>query len=211
MTGARGTFIALEGGEGSGKSTQAALLTEYLRGQGRTVLATREPGGTDGAEAIRELLLRPPGPGWGARAEALLFAAARSDHVERLIEPALERGEWVVCDRFLDSSRAYQGFAGGLGDEAILALHRFGSGDLRADLTIRLAVGDEQAAERIRARPGSADAIGGRGSDYHRDVARAFTRIAKADPLRTVTIDAAASIEDVQAAIRNAIRERFGS
>mgnify|MGYP002780653983 CR=1 FL=1 len=104
---ARGRFIAFEGGEGTGKSTQARMLCAALAQRGLEAVATREPGGTPGAEAIRSLLLSPPGDGWNARAEALLFAAARSDHVERLIRPALERGSWVVSDRFVDSSRAY--------------------------------------------------------------------------------------------------------
>ena len=124
---ARGRFIAFEGGEGAGKSTQSRLLAETLREHGLEVVTTREPGGTPGAEAIRQLLLDAEGEGWNARAEALLFAAARADHVARLIRPALERGAWVVCDRFLDSSRAYQGGGGGLDDADILALHRIGS------------------------------------------------------------------------------------
>ncbi|MEE4289297.1 MAG: dTMP kinase, partial [Erythrobacter sp.] len=115
----RGCFVAFEGGEGAGKSTQARLLAEALRARGASVDVTREPGGTPGAEAIRALLLTPPeGASWGAEAEALLFAAARADHVARRIRPALEAGRWVVCDRFVDSSRAYQGGAGGLGDDA---------------------------------------------------------------------------------------------
>ena len=112
----RGYFIAFEGGEGAGKSTQARLLAEALRARGIDVLLTREPGGTPGAEAIRALLLDPPGDGWGAEAEALLFAAARADHVARAIRPALAAGRWVISDRFLDSSRAYQGGGGGLSD-----------------------------------------------------------------------------------------------
>src|SRR3990167_1646248 len=105
----RGRFIALEGGEGTGKSTQSRLLADALAQRGITVELTREPGGTPGAEAIRSLLLHPPGEGWGAEAEALLFAAARADHVARRIRPALKAGRWIVCDRFVDSSRAYQG------------------------------------------------------------------------------------------------------
>ena len=135
MTGARhrtsGRFIAFEGGEGAGKSTQARLLADALRARGLTVIVTREPGGTARAEAIRSLLLAPPGEGWPPQAEALLFAAARADHVAHLIRPALARGDWVICDRFVDSSRAYQGGAGGLGDTAITALHAFGSDGLR--------------------------------------------------------------------------------
>ncbi|HWU02510.1 MAG TPA: dTMP kinase, partial [Novosphingobium sp.] len=122
-----GLFIAFEGGEGVGKSTQCRLLAEALRATGREVVVTREPGGTSGAEEIRALLLGTKGEGWGPRAEALLFAAARADHVERLIRPALARGAVVVCDRFIDSSRAYQGGGSGLSDGDILALHQVGS------------------------------------------------------------------------------------
>ena len=169
-----GRFIAFEGGEGAGKSTQARLLAEALERQGISVVVTREPGGTPGAEAIRRLLLDPPGEGWGARAEALLFAAARSDHVERLIRPSVSSGTWVISDRFVDSSRAYQGGAGGLGDAAITALHEFGSEGLRPDLTILLEVDEARLAERLAARDGGdSDAIGGRSADYHRSVASA--------------------------------------
>ena len=129
MTG-RGRFIAFEGGEGAGKSTQARLLASALQTRGLEVVVTREPGGTPGAEAIRALLLDTAGEGWLPRAEALLFAAARADHVERLIRPALEAGQWVICDRFIDSSRAYQGGGSGLTDADLLDLHRIGSGGL---------------------------------------------------------------------------------
>ena len=118
-----GRFIALEGGEGVGKTTQGRLLAQALRAHGIEVVITREPGGTPGAEAIRTLLLSNEGEGWGARAEALLFAAARADHVQKLIRPALARGAWVICDRFVDSSRAYQGGGSGLSDGDVMALH----------------------------------------------------------------------------------------
>ena len=143
-----GRFIALEGGEGAGKSTQTRLLAEELQRRGLEVVTTREPGGTEGAEAIRNLVLDPEGAGWGPQAEALLFAAARADHVARLIRPALERGAWVICDRYLDSSRAYQGGGGGMRDEEILALHRIGSGGLLPDLTFLLEAAPEQVARR---------------------------------------------------------------
>ena len=186
----RGRFVTLEGGEGAGKSTQARLLAEALRSRGRAVLVTREPGGTPGAEAIRELLLRPPGEGWGAGTEALLFAAARADHVTRAIRPALDAGTWVICDRFIDSSRAYQGGAGALGDDDVMTLHRIGSGELLPDLTVLLAVNPALAAKRLASRDGAAaDAIGGRGVEYHAKVAAAFARMAAADPDRFVTID----------------------
>ena len=177
----RGRFIAFEGGEGVGKSTQAKLLAEALQARGIEVLLTREPGGTAGAEAIRRLLLDPPGEGWAPAAEALLFAAARSDHVERAIRPALAAGAWVVCDRFLDSSRAYQGGGGGLSDEAVRGLHDIGSQGLLPDLTFLLEVSPEEAEARLSHRDGGAsDAIGGRGGGYHSQVAAAFSRIASA-------------------------------
>lgn len=198
MSAVRGRFIAFEGGEGAGKSTQARLLAEALRAQGLTVVVTREPGGTPGAEAIRTLLLHPPGEtGWTAQAEALLFAAARADHVAHLIRPALARGEWVVCDRFVDSSRAYQGGAGGLGDDAVTALHAFGSDGLRPDRVILLE-GDEAAlAGRLASRGEAADAIEGRSADYHRAVAAAFRALAEADPQGFSRIEALGAPEDV--------------
>lgn len=202
----RGRFIALEGGEGSGKSTQARLLADTLETRGIETVLTREPGGTPGAEAIRQLLLEPPGEGWGAKAEALLFAAARSDHVEKLILPALERGAWVVCDRFVDSSRAYQGGAGGVGDEAVLALHRIGSDGLRPDVTLLVEVDPEQVAARLAARDGDdSDAIGGRSADYHAAVAASFHAFAEADPDGFAVVDGNGSIEDVHARVRSAI------
>ena len=148
----RGKFIALEGGEGAGKSTQSRLLAEALRARGFDVVETREPGGTAGAEAIRSLLLSNEGEGWNPRAEALLFAAARSDHVERLIRPAVDAGKWLICDRFIDSSRAYQGGGGGLTDDDVMALHRIGSGGILPDLVLLIEVSPEEAARRLEAR-----------------------------------------------------------
>ena len=194
----RGRFIALEGGEGTGKSTQARMLAEALRARGLDVELTREPGGTTGAEAIRQLLLHPPHGGWLPRAEALLFAAARSDHVARLIRPALESGRWVVCDRFVDSSRAYQGAAGNLGEEAITTLHEIGSEGLRPDVTLLIAVGAGEVAQRLSTRDAEgADAIGGRGEDYHGAVARRFAELAEADPDGFRVIDGNGSPEAV--------------
>ncbi|WP_284125523.1 dTMP kinase [Parerythrobacter aestuarii] len=202
----RGRFIALEGGEGTGKSTQARLLAQALEQQGLEVVLTREPGGTPGAEAIRQLLLAPPGEGWGARAEALLFAAARSDHVEKLIRPALERGAWVVCDRFVDSSRAYQGGAGGIGDDAVRALHQVGSDGLRPDLTVLVDVAPDTVAQRLAARDGDAsDAIGGRSTEYHAAVAEAFRKIAGVEPDAFVIVDGNGSIEQVHERILRAV------
>lgn len=202
----RGRFIAFEGGEGAGKSTQARLLAEALRARGLEVVVTREPGGTPGAEAIRALLLGTEGEGWHARAEALLFAAARSDHVERLIVPALERGAWVVCDRFVDSSRAYQGGGGGLSDVEVRELHRIGSGGLLPDLTLLVEVSPEVATVRLDLRDaGNPDRIGGRDAAYHAKVAAAFARFAEEEPARFVRIDGDGSAEQVHGAVMAAV------
>lgn len=185
-----GKFIALEGGEGAGKSTQARLLADALRARGVALVQTREPGGTAGAEAIRTLLLGLDGDGWPMRAEALLFAAARADHVERLIRPALAMGKWVICDRYLDSSRAYQGAGGGLSDKDIQALHAIGSEGLLPDLTLLIEVVPAQAGARLAARDGDfADRIAGRDAAYHARVAAAFAGFAVAEPARFARID----------------------
>lgn len=202
----RGRFIAFEGGEGAGKSTQARLLAQALEARGVAAVITREPGGTPGAEAIRALLLGTEGDGWNARAEALLFAAARSDHVDRLIRPMLERGDWVICDRFVDSSRAYQGGGGGLSDADLLELHRIGSQGLLPDLTVLIEVAPETAAQRLAARDGdSVDRIGGRGAGYHTAVAQAFARIAETEPHRFARVDGNAGAREVHAKVIAAI------
>jgi dTMP kinase len=200
-----GRFIAFEGGEGAGKSTQARLLADALGARGINVVVTREPGGTAGAEAIRTLLLAPPGQGWPPQAEALLFAAARADHVAHLIRPALERGDWVICDRFVDSSRAYQGGAGGLGDAAITALHAFGSGGLRPDRVILLEANEAALGKRVDARGVAADAIESRPAEYHRAVAAAFRALADAEPKGFARIDAIGAPQDVHARILTAL------
>ncbi len=197
-----GRFIAFEGGEGAGKSTQTRLLAEALRARKLEVVTTREPGGTPGAEAIRALLLGIEGDGWHPRAEALLFAAARSDHVERLIVPALARGAWVICDRFVDSSRAYQGGGGGLSDGEVMELHRIGSGGLLPDLTVLIEVSPDVAEARLDARDsGAADRIGGRSAAFHAKVAAAFDRFAAADPSRFARIDGNGSAESIHIAV----------
>ena len=202
----RGRFIAFEGGEGAGKSTQARMLAAAFEARGITCVVTREPGGTLGAEAIRQLLLGLDGEGWHPRAEALLFAAARSDHVERLIRPALEAGTWVICDRFVDSSRAYQGGAGGLSDSDVLALHRVGSEGLLPDLTLLIEVSPETATQRTRVRDGEgADRIGGRDAAYHARVAAAFSRFADAEPARFARIDGNHDAGTVHRAILTAL------
>ena len=185
----RGKFISLEGGEGVGKSTQVKALAAALQARGRDVIVTREPGGSEGAERIRELLLSGSEDRWSAQSEALLFAAARADHVQKTIRPALERGQWVLADRFIDSSLAYQGGAGGLGIEAVRAINAFGIGDDFPDRTLVLVL--SEGAERARARDtDGSDRIGGRSDEYHRKVEAAFHIIAAEEPERVRLVDA---------------------
>jgi dTMP kinase len=201
-------FISLEGGEGVGKSTQARRVAEAIRARGHAVVETREPGGSPGAEAIRGLLLQGDEQRWTARSEALLFAAARADHVARLIRPALDKGQWVVCDRFLDSSLAYQGGAGGLGIEAVRALHAFGSEDFLPDRTLLLELPAAAASARASRRDGGeADRIGARGQEYHAAVAAAFASLAEAEPQRYRRIDASGDAETVTARLLSAVED----
>lgn len=203
-----GRFLSLEGGEGAGKSTQAAALATALRARGLAVHVTREPGGSAGAEAIRALLLEGEPARWSAHAEALLFAAARADHVEKVIRPALGAGAWVICDRFLDSSRAYQGAAGGIDDAAVLALHGFGSRGLLPDRTFLLALPAEEGARRATTRDGTAgDRFARRGERFHAEVAAAFNRYAAAEPERFVRIDAALPTGAVTAAMLDTLAD----
>jgi dTMP kinase len=205
---ARGRFISLEGGEGAGKSTQLNALAEALRGRGLPVVVTREPGGSPGAEAIRKLLLEGEETRWNAHAEALLFAAARSDHVEKTIQPALERGEWVLSDRFLDSSLAYQGEAGGLGIEAVRNLHRFGSNDFLPDRTLVLTLDESEGALRARARDGHlGDRIGSRPPTYHAAVDAGFRAVAEKEPERVKLIDASGTPATVTARLLYALAD----
>ncbi len=206
-----GQFITFEGGEGCGKSTQARLLVEALEAGGRQAILTREPGGTEGAEAIRKLLLDPSGPGWNQQSEALLFAAARADHVASLIAPSVAAGKWVVCDRFLDSTRAYQGGEGGLPDADILELHRVGSGGFMPALTLLIEVTPEVAEQRVSLRDGEErDRIGGRDAAFHAKVAARFGEIADAEPNRVVRIDGNGSAEEVHAGVLKALDSRLG-
>ena len=203
---ARGRFISLEGGEGVGKSTQLAALAEALTGRGLTVIVTREPGGSPGAEAIRKLLLEGDDTRWNSRAEALLFAAARSDHIDKTILPALERGEWVLSDRFLDSSLAYQGEAGGLGIDAVRDLHRFGSVDYLPDRTLVLQLDESEAGARARNRDGNTgDRIGSRPPSYHAAVDAGFRTMAQREPGRVKLIDASGPAATVTARLLYAL------
>jgi dTMP kinase len=186
---ARGRFISLEGGEGVGKSTQVQALAEALRQRGIDVVVTREPGGSDGAEKIRELLLTGDEDRWGPQAEALLFAAARADHVDKLIRPAIESGQWVLSDRFVDSSLAYQGAAGALGIDAVRAINAFAISEWFPDRTLVLALAEGGARARARDNEDS-DRIGGRPLGYHQKVDLAFRQIAADEPERVRIVDA---------------------
>jgi dTMP kinase len=203
---ARGRFISLEGGEGVGKSTQLKALAAALRERGIDVVETREPGGSEGAEAIRSLLLEGGDDRWSARAEALLFAAARSDHVEKTIVPALSAGRWVLSDRFVDSSFAYQGTAGGLGVDAVRSLHRFGSGNCLPDRTLVLLadVGSERALARDGGEP---DRIGARPAGYHRAVEQTFRELTREEPERVRLIDASGEPQQVTQRLLDAIAD----
>ena len=203
-----GRFISLEGGEGAGKSTQARLLVASLAERGIDALVTREPGGSEGAEAIRALLMQGDVTRWSAHSEALLFAAARADHVEKTIRPALGAGRWVICDRFLDSSRAYQGVAGGIDDSAVLALHAFGSRGMLPDRTLVLELAPEQGRLRAAGRDGeAADRFAARGDAFHADVAAAFRRFATNEPDRFRLIDAGGDVDAVAAAVFAAVTD----
>jgi dTMP kinase len=203
-----GRFITLEGGEGAGKSTQLKRLAAAIRAGGHDVIETREPGGSAGAEAIRSLLLEGNGDRWTAETEALLFAAARSDHVAKLIRPALEQGTWVLCDRFLDSSLAYQGGASGVGVDAVRKLHEIGSGGLLPDRTLLLQLPGEAAAERARQRDTEgADRIGGRDAEFHQGVAASFAALAEVEPGRFRVVDSDAGPEEVTHRLLDAIKD----
>jgi dTMP kinase len=202
----RGRFITLEGGEGAGKSTQVKALAEVLRSRGIDVLVTREPGGSEGAEKIRELLLTGDDERWGAQAEALLFAAARADHVEKTVRPALEEGRWVLSDRFVDSSLAYQGGARELGIEAVRAVNAFGIGDCFPDRTLILALAEGGARARARDNEES-DRIGRRPEGYHQRVDLAFRLIAAEEPGRVRLVDASGTPREVTERLLEAIAD----
>ena len=202
---ARGRFISLEGGEGAGKSTQVGALAEVLKKREIDVLVTREPGGSEGAEKIRELLLGKDEQ-WNVQAEALLFAAARADHIAKTVVPALDAGRWVISDRSVDSSLAYQGGAGGLGIEAVRAINSFAIGEHFPDRTLVLTL--DEGPDRARARDGgSSDRIGGRGADYHHKVDLAFRLIVAAEPGRVRLVDASGTTEQVTQRLLDAISD----
>ncbi len=207
----RGQFITFEGGEGTGKSTQAAMLAAHLEALGLSVLLTREPGGSPGAEIVRHVLLSGAAKPFGPDAEAMLFAAARDDHIRCAILPALAAGKWVVCDRFADSTRIYQGVLGQVDERLIKALERISLSNLKPDLTIVLnasvAVGLERAARRRGdSKP---DRFEAEKREFHEKLAYAYLALAAAEPERCVIIDANASEEEVAKRVWNAVSLRL--
>ena len=206
----RGRFITIEGGEGAGKTTQVGLLVGALARAGIPARATREPGGSPGAEAIRRLLLEGEGERWDAAGEALLLVAARRDHVSRLIEPALAQGIWVVSDRFADSTLAYQGYGRGLALDDLAALHHFALGSFAPDLTLILDLPVEVGLARAAARPAAADRFERLDRAFHQRLRDGFLRIAENERARCVVIDAAKDPQRVHRAALDAVEQRLG-
>ncbi len=207
-----GSFITIEGGEGGGKSTQSRALAARLRAAGIDAVATREPGGSPAAERIREALLAGRFRQHGPRAEALLFAAARVDHLDLLIKPALLSGRWVVCDRFHDSTRAYQGALGSLDLAFLGSLERVVLADVKPDLTVILDLPAKAGLARaaLRRMPGAApDRFEGETLEFHQALRKAFLAIAAGEPERCVVVDATQSAEEVAEAIWDAVSHRF--
>jgi dTMP kinase len=207
----RGRFITFEGGEGTGKSVQATLLANRLRGLGLSVVLTREPGGSPGAEIIRHVILSGAAKPFGAHAEAILFAAARDDHIRHTIKPALERGQWVISDRFADSTRVYQGTLGNVDPKLIQGLERITVGDLKPDITFILDVPTEVGLARAQARRGDeeADRFERESVEFHEKLRNAFRKLAQSEPERCVLIDANAPSATVAERVWKVITERL--
>lgn len=205
----KGLFVTLEGGEGAGKSTQARLLSEKLAELGYTVTMTREPGGTETAERLRSLLLDPTVQ-LDAMEQVLLFYAARHNHVEQVIRPALAGGEIVICDRFSDSTAAYQGAAGGVNEDAVAAIDFIVLNGLKPDLTLLLDLSVEGSAARVAARGDETDRFEQASSTFHQRLRSAFLRIAEAEPGRVRVVDASGAIETIASEIQEAVFARLG-
>jgi dTMP kinase len=207
----RGRFISFEGGEGSGKSTQILRLAERLAAAKLRAIVTREPGGSPGAEIIRHLVLSGMGKLLGPDSETLLFAAARDDHVRSVIQPALNRGTWVLCDRFSDSTRVYQGKLGQVAPGILNAMQRVTIGDLKPDLTFILDVPVEVGLKRAAARRGAGtpDRFEAEDLKFHHDLREAYQQIAAEDPRRCVLIDASGDPDTVAAQVWTALRDHL--
>jgi dTMP kinase len=204
-----GSLVTIEGGEGAGKSTQLGRLAAWLEGMDLDVVRTREPGGTQGAEAIRDLLVEGAVERWEPLTELLLFAAARADHLARLIEPAIARGAIVLCDRYIDSTRVYQGLAGEVGLELVDRLHREVLGGRIPDLTILLDLPVATGLERRKAE-GGGSRFEAKGKAYHERVRQGFLELARREPRRFLTVDAARGIDAVGDDVRLGVGQRLG-
>lgn len=201
----RGLFLCFEGGEGAGKSTQSGLLVDWLREQGHTVLPTRQPGGTDVGREIRRIVLDPATGALSPRTEALLYAADKAEHVDTVIRPALERGEVVVCDRYVDSALAYQGAGRDLSVDEVERVNRWATGDLRPHLTVVLDLEPSSGLGRFAER----DRIEAEGVEFHARVRQGFLDLAAADPDHYLVLDARAPVDEIAAAVRAAVREKL--
>lgn len=210
MTPAKGAFITLEGGEGSGKSTQVKLLAEAFVRAKLPCLVTREPGGTTGAESIRALLVEGDGGRWDPMTETILFMAARVDHVRKRITPALREGTHVICDRFADSTMVYQGFAKGLGEPFITMLHEFCLGAFQPDLTLILDIVPEEGLKRAASRKGAETRFEGMDIHFHRAVREGFLQIARQHPHRCAVLNAAEEPGQVHKQIVATLKQRLG-
>ncbi len=209
---ARGRFITLEGGEGAGKSTQAQRLADHIRSRGLDVVVTREPGGSPLAERIRDALLDPALPSHSQLAEALMFNAARADHLDSLIRPALDAGRWVICDRFFDSTRVYQGLVGGIATAVLDKLDEVVLEGTLPDLTVMIDLDPVIGLARVASRRvgvAAADRYEARGADYHERLRQGFLDIARSQPARCVVVDGFQSVEALESEIRGHVTARL--
>jgi dTMP kinase len=204
-----GKFISFEGGEGAGKTTQAERIVDALKDAGIQSVLTREPGGTFGAEAIRDLVLSGSHDRWSGMTELLLMYAARIDHVEKLIKPALERGDWVLCDRFSDSSMAYQGVARGLGVDRVAAVHNAVMNGFEPDMTILFDIDPILAQKRVQTRGEDLSRFDTEQLEFHKKLRTAFLDLAEKSPKRFSTIDAASSRDAITTQIKHALMKKF--
>lgn len=205
----RGRFITFEGGDGSGKSTQAVLLESYLKEKNINCLRTREPGGSPGAELIRDLILQGDVARWDALTEYLLFSAARRDHIIRTVKPALEKGVWVICDRFIDSSRVYQGMVQGLSDFTVDTIYETISEGLQPDLTFIFDIPVEEGLQRADSRQSLENRFERKGHAFHEKVRQSFLSLANKNPDQYHVLDASVSIESLKLSVQEAVRLRL--
>ena len=206
----KGRFITLEGGEGSGKTTQIQLLKDALIAAGHDVVITREPGGSRGAEEIRELLVKGASDRWDGMSEALLNFAARRDHLVKTVWPALDRGAWVISDRFADSTLAYQGFGHGLDLDTLYKLWGVAIDGFRPDLTFIMDLPVETGLKRALSRGDGEDRYEKMATQFHHNLKAGFLEIAKKEPERCCVIDATGSIDDIQSLMQKSVSERLG-